>query len=218
MARPQKNNLDYFSHDKDLRNDLKIKALRRKYAHKGYCIYVMMLEHLANCEYLQYEWNELSIELLTSDFDIDATELIEIIEYSIKLKLFDIEFGYIHCPNMLLRHQHVLGDRKSFDPKNSPINKLKRDLLSKSPINSGETQLSESKTGINAHSIVKDSKVQDTKGKDSKVQNSTGKHSTAKNNIVDNFVPLTKLQKEKLTPEELKEYQLQENIFNQLNQ
>jgi hypothetical protein len=158
MARPQKNNLDYFSHDKDMRNDIKIKALRRKYAHKGYSIYVMMLEHLSNCEYLQYEWNDLSIELLTPDFDIDVEELVDIINYTIKLKLFDIDLGYIYCPNMLLRNQHILGERKSFDLNNSPINKLKRDLLSKSPINSGETPLPDSKTEINTHSIVKESK------------------------------------------------------------
>ena len=91
MARPEKNNLDYFSHDCDMRNDIKIKALRRKFGHKGYSIYVMMLEHLGNCEYLQYEWNDLSIELLTPEFDIDSIDLKEIIEYCIFLKLFQID-------------------------------------------------------------------------------------------------------------------------------
>jgi len=168
MARPIKNNLDYFSHDKDMRNDLKIKALRRKFSHKGYSIYVMMLEHLSNCEYLQYEWNELSIELLTSDFDIDNDELMEIIDYSIKLKLFDIEVGYIFCPSMLTRNQHILSERKCFDLNNSPITKLNRDLLSKSPINSGETQLLGSKTEISTHSIVKESKEKNSTVKESK--------------------------------------------------
>ena len=155
-----------------MRNDLKIKALRRKFSHKGYSIYVMMLEHLSNCEYLQYEWNELSIELLTSDFDIDNDELMEIIDYSIKLKLFDIEVGYIFCPSMLTRNQHILSERKCFDLNNSPITKLNRDLLSKSPINSGETQLLGNKTEISTHSIVKESKVKESKEKNSKVKES----------------------------------------------
>ena len=177
MARPQKNNLDYFSHDKDMRNDIKIKALRRKFSHKGYSIYVMMLEHLSNYDYLQFEWNDLNIELLTPDFDIDLNELIDIINYAVKLKLFEIEVGYIYCPNMLLRNQHILSDRKCFDLINSPINKLKRDLLNKSPINSGETPLPDSKTGINTHSIVQESIVQESIVQESIVQESIVKES-----------------------------------------
>ena len=172
MARPQKNNLNYFSHDKEMRNDIKIKALRRKFSHKGYSIYVMMLEHLSNYDYLQFEWNDLNIELLTPDFDIDSNELIEIINYAVKLKLFEIEVGYIYCPNMLLRNQHILSDRKCFDLINSPINKLKRDLLNKSPINTGETPLPDSKTGINTHIILNESKEENSIVKESKEENS----------------------------------------------
>ena len=127
MARPVKNNLEYFSHDKDMRNDLKIKALRRKYSHKGYSIYVMMLEHISNCDYLQYEWSELNIELLTPDFDIDATELIEIIDYCVKLNLFSIHLGYIYSHRFFERNQTVLNSRKDFSLNNSPIMMLKQE-------------------------------------------------------------------------------------------
>ena len=213
MARPQKNNLDYFSHDKDMRNDLKIKALRRKFSHKGYSIYVMMLEHLSNCEYLQYEWNDLSIELLTSDFDIDTDELMEIIDYSIKLKLFDIEVGYLFCPSMLTRNQHILSERKCFDLNNSPITKLKGDLLSKSPINSGETQFLGSKTEISTHSIVKESKVKDNKEKESKEENSKVEERIEKNTTVND--KLLRIMKDAITEgmiaeEEIKNWKLKD--------
>jgi len=131
MARPVKNNLEYFSHDKDMRNDLRIKALRRKYSHKGYSIYVMMLEHLANCDYLQYEWSELSIELLTPDFDVDSADLVEIIDYCIKLKLFEIELGWIFSQKFYERNQAVLVGRKDFNLVNSPLSQLKANQLSK---------------------------------------------------------------------------------------
>ncbi len=130
MARPQKNNLDYFSHDCDMRNDLKIKALRRKFGHKGYSIYVMMLEHLGNCDYLQYEWNETTIELLTPDFDVDAVELIEIIEYAVKLKLLQIEEGYIYNQKFYERNSEILNKRKDFNLINSPLSVLKQNKLS----------------------------------------------------------------------------------------
>jgi len=54
MARPKKLNADYFPHDVDRRNDLKIKALRTKFGFKGYACWCMMLEHLGNCNYFEY--------------------------------------------------------------------------------------------------------------------------------------------------------------------
>lgn len=165
MARPIKNNLDYFSHDKDMRNDLKIKALRRKFSHKGYSIYVMMLEHLSDCEYLQYGWDDLSIELLTPDFDIDSNELKEIIDYCVFLKLFQLELGVLYCPTLYQRNSKVLSDRNSFNLNNSPLSKLKQDLLSKSEINYSFPNES-------THSIVKESKVKNNIEKESKEQDS----------------------------------------------
>ena len=35
MARPKKNNAEYFTHDADMRNDVKIKALRRNFPTQG---------------------------------------------------------------------------------------------------------------------------------------------------------------------------------------
>ena len=167
MARPVKNNLEYFSHDKDMRNDLKIKALRRKYSHKGYSIYVMMLEHLSNCEYLQYEWSELNIELLTPDFDIDATELIEIIDYCVKLNLFSIHLGYIYSHRFFERNQTVLNSRKDFSLNNSPIMMLKQNKLLDNGVNPELTM-------VNPELIhrVKESKVKESKQEESKQEES----------------------------------------------
>ena len=82
-----------------MRNDIKIRNLRRKFQHKGYSIYVMMLEHLSNCDYLQYEWNNLSIELLVPDFDIEFEELIEI---PTMMKILEIAGGLkLTDPNLL---------------------------------------------------------------------------------------------------------------------
>ena len=172
MARPQKNNLDYFSHDCDMRNDIKIKALRRKFGHKGYSLYVMMLEHLGKCDYLCYEWTPLNIELLTPDFDVDSAELIEFINYATDvLKLFEIKNNHIVCPNQMLRAEPLFNDRKGFSWENSPIMKFTEDLSSKSEINSviradnTQSKVKESKVkeSILNESIVKESTVQKTK-------------------------------------------------------
>ena len=156
MARPLKQNLDYFSHDVDMRNDIKIKAIRRKFGHLGYSVYCMMLEHLSHCDYFQFEWNELNIELLTPDFDVDTDKLIEIVEYAIKLELFQVQYGWITSTKLLERNLPFLNERKGFTMDNLPIMKLKADLLNKSEINSINPP-------NNTQSKIKESKLNETK-------------------------------------------------------
>lgn len=207
MARPQKNNLDYFSHDKDMRNDLKIKALRRKFSHKGYSIYVMMLEHLSDCEYLQYEWNDLSIELLTPDFDIDTDELKEIMNYCIFLKLFQVEEGIIFSDKFYQRNTDVLNKRKDFSLGNSPLSQLKKNKLSDNLVNS-------TLTIVNSELIhkEKESKVKDNKEKESIVENNKVEDSKV-NQIISKFEFKTKQQKENMSAEELEQYNIQLNLY-----
>lgn len=98
MAR-QKNNdnggADYFSHDIDMRNDIKVKALRRKFGHTGYAVWCFMLEYLTDCTNFEFEYDEVSQELLASDFDVPVAELREIIDYSVKIGLLQHEDGKI---------------------------------------------------------------------------------------------------------------------------
>jgi hypothetical protein len=175
MARPQKNNLDYFSHDCDMRNDLKIKALRRKFAHTGYSIYVMMLEHLGNCNYLQYKWNDLSIELLTPDFDVDGDLLKQIVDYCVFLKLFEIEDGYIYSQKFYDRNNDVLSSRKGFDLNNSPLMELRRNKLPDNPVNKELLGNKLPDNSVNSGLVhkVKESKPEETKQEETIPQQST---------------------------------------------
>ena len=120
MARPTKHNADYFSHDVVMRDDPKIKALRRKYSHTGYSVWNMLLELLTSIEYFEYEWNELNIELLAPDFDIDAENLNEIVNYCIKIKLLQLTNGYLHCDRLTFRlEEGVLLKRKGYCGNNA---------------------------------------------------------------------------------------------------
>jgi len=98
MAR-QKNNdnggADYFSHDIDMRNDIKVKSLRRKFSHTGYAVWCFMLEYLTDCTNFEFDYDEVSQELLASDFDVPVAELREIIDYSVKIGLLQYEDGKI---------------------------------------------------------------------------------------------------------------------------
>ena len=64
MARPRKNNAEYFSHDANMRSDRKIIALRAKYGLEGYAVRCMILETLAGADNFQITFDEMEIELL----------------------------------------------------------------------------------------------------------------------------------------------------------
>jgi soluble cytochrome b562 len=143
-----------------MRNDPKIKALRRKYSHIGYSVWNMILELLTSNEYFEYEWNELNIELLAPDFDIDADELDEIVSYCIKIGLLQITNGYLHCEKLTFRlEETLLLRRKGYDRNNS--------LRSVVNVNNNEVNVN-----INTQSKVKESKLKESKAKDSKAEES----------------------------------------------
>jgi len=112
MARPKKDNADYFSHDADMRNDNRIKAVRRKFKNEGYAVWNMLLEHLTDCNFFEYEYNDLNIELLSGDFDIDPKLLKEMIDYFILLNLLIVEDGYIKSLQLIKRFESLLSKRK----------------------------------------------------------------------------------------------------------
>ena len=112
MARPKKDNADYFSHDADMRNDAKIKALRRKFKVEGYGIWNMILEHLTDTNHFKYEYNDFNLELLAGDFDVDPKLLKEIIEYCILLQLLENKEGYIYSQKLIDRFESLLNKRK----------------------------------------------------------------------------------------------------------
>jgi hypothetical protein len=112
MARPKKNNADYFPHDADMRNDPKIRALRRKFGLDGYAIWNMFLEALTNSDFFEHEWNKMNIELLSGDFEIDPIKLQDILTYCEELKLINIDNESIYCQKLIDRFESVLERRK----------------------------------------------------------------------------------------------------------
>lgn len=169
MARPTKHNVDYFSHDVGMRNDLKNKALRRKFGHTGYSFWNMILEHLGNCEYFEYEWTEFNIELLSADFDIDSDELKEITDYCIKLELLQIYNNFLTCDNLTKRlEETVLVKRKDYSRNNSirmTLDRVNLDLTTQNGVNDGNNTQSKEKESKGEDSILHDTKVECSKVK-----------------------------------------------------
>ncbi|MDP2338041.1 MAG: DUF4373 domain-containing protein [Bacteroidota bacterium] len=111
MARPKKTNASYFSHDTDMRNDLKIKAIRRKFGHTGYSVWNMLLEIITDSDNLELEYNDNQIELISADLDIETTELKAVIEYCIQLKLIVCDNGYLFSNTLKKRLEGMFQKR-----------------------------------------------------------------------------------------------------------
>lgn len=153
MARPKKYNADYFSHDADMRNDPKIRALRSTFGHEGYSIYNMLIEFLTDQDYFKYELNDLNYEILAGDFVIDQFRLKQIIDYLIKLDLFQLNINDNILSNKTLnnRLEQVLSRRK---PQSSGVN-VDRNPQSKVKDSKGEG----SKVDYNIETELLNSKI-----------------------------------------------------------
>lgn len=88
-----KENANYFGHDADMRNDIKVKALRRNYGNNGYAVWCYLLESLTDANGYELEWNTENAELLAADFDVTPDQLIEIVTYCLRLHLLQVENG-----------------------------------------------------------------------------------------------------------------------------
>ena len=183
MARPKKYNADYFSHDCDMRNDVKLRNIRRKFGHEGYSLWNMILEFLGDCDYFEYEWTDMNIELLEPDFDMDADRIKEIVNHMLHLGLLQIKHGYLTCDNFSERLSVTLSQKRpDFSMENSNIMMIERSFRTENSVNSnGNTQ-----------SKVKESKGEDSTLYETKVEYSEVEESGGKKSLEDAFAELTK--------------------------
>lgn len=136
MARPIKDNADYFSHDTSMRDDPKVKALRRKFKHEGYSIWNMLLESITDADNFRFH---IDYDIIGGDYDIDPDRLREIVTYCVQLGLLQsaTETSIIWS--------------KTLDNRMSPL--LSKRKRNRNPAD-GELSTSE-----NPHSKVKESKA-----------------------------------------------------------
>ena len=152
MARPIKNNADYFSHDNDMRDDERIKAVRRKFSHTGYSTWNMLLERLCRAENFKIEYQEDNLDIMAGDFSIEPEQLKEIINYLIFLKLIIQDGKLIFSQTMITRFEGLFKKRKRETDK----------------LSSAITQTNEVIADDNTQSKVNNSKVNESKENKSK--------------------------------------------------
>lgn len=111
MSRPKKNNAEYYTHDADMRNDIKVKALRRRFSHTGYAVWNYLLETLTDNDYFEITWDEINIELLAADYDVSVEELTKIVEYCVKIRLLQLENDVLRSDAHQNRFNELLDNR-----------------------------------------------------------------------------------------------------------
>ncbi len=117
MPRPRKDTVDYFTHDKGMRNDPKVKALRTKFGLKGYALWGMFLETLCDSDKLEFIETEISITLIAGDFGVSDAEMSEFLSFCYRIDLLQTENGKIYSKNLKKRLQQVFDKRENLRKK-----------------------------------------------------------------------------------------------------
>lgn len=95
-----------------MRNDIKVKAMRRKFSHTGYAVWCFLLEALTDSENFEIEFTEVTQELLAADFDVPVEQLREIVDYGVKIGLLQQEDGKIYSNAQKARFAPLLEKRE----------------------------------------------------------------------------------------------------------
>lgn len=164
MARPKKNNAEYFTHDADMRNDVKIKALRRKFSHTGYAVWNYLLETFTDSDFFEVEWEEINIELLAADYDVSVSELTEIVEYCVKIGLLQRAGNKLISKAHQQRFSSLLANRERkriSEGQNASMPNNGGVMASQNPVKTDETDAS---GNPKQHSKGEESKGEEKKG------------------------------------------------------
>ena len=164
MARPRKNDADYFPHDNDMRNNLKVRAVRQRHGLEGYAVWCMLIETLTGRDNFTLEVDELTVEMLAGDYGVPAESLQSMLESFRRLKLINPEPEIIFAPGLLERMEPLMADRqrkREWAERNSWKKPVENpDTGSNRQQKQPENEFSTSKT---PQSKVKESKVKESK-------------------------------------------------------
>lgn len=102
MARPQKNNCEYFPHLTTMRNHRKVKALRNKFGSiLGYAFWAMFLEYLTELDGNEFDFTQIECEMFAAELGVSATEIQSLINFCIDIELlFKDESNFIYSDSL----------------------------------------------------------------------------------------------------------------------
>lgn len=168
-----KDKLRYFSHDVDMRNDLKIRGLRRKFGNDGYAVWCYLLEVLTDTEELCVNFKEMA-DLLSADFDVEREVLTAIVGYCKQVGLLqsegDVIFSARHRERItdVLDKARELSERRSQAGKRGMQKRWGKGNPDNEVITTDNTVITNDNTVITNDNVEKESKGKETKGEETK--------------------------------------------------
>lgn len=161
MARPPKNNCDYFPHDAGMRNHKKVKAIRVKFGMNGYALWSMLLEYLTGSDGNVFPYTDLEFELMSGDFGVSATEIREVVDYCISLEMLFNKGGFVSS--------------ESLDERLAPVYEKRgkaKELSKKQLRDNGKYTTGTPVSPVVTVTEMPQSKVKESKGNETKVKES----------------------------------------------
>jgi hypothetical protein len=162
MARPRKEGMEYFPHDTDARNDLKIRKLRAVFGNDGYTTYFILLENIYRNKTYSIDISDAETMLiLAEECKISEEKLSQIILKCCDLDLF----------NKQLYQENNTLTSEAIKKRTEPIeNKRKKNNES---YNSSKVEVSDAETiaEIEVSDAEKGAESTQSKGKKRKVNN-----------------------------------------------
>lgn len=160
-----KNNADYFSHDSQMRNDVKVRALRKKFGLAGYAVWCFLLELLTDADYFRVQFGAIDRELLAIDFDVEVAEIEAIVAYCCTIGLLVNEEDTLYSPTLIERLGGVLSKRDTIRAKREEHKSAQTDTNLHN-----EEFVEVCGTQIHTNSQCADNKVKESKVKESKIK------------------------------------------------
>ena len=100
MARPLKDNADWYAHQAQMRNNRKVRVLRARFGSDGYATWCMLLECLTEADGFFLGWTPLDRELIAGDFALTLERLEEIVSCCEKIGMLTIRNGTLFSENL----------------------------------------------------------------------------------------------------------------------
>lgn len=124
MARKERNDIDYFPHP--VNHGKKMFYLRDKFNNDGYAVWFMLLEQLgkSNYHYLDLK-DDIQLMYLSSEFKVDESLLIEIINVLVKFNEFD---------NQLWENERILFNEKFIENISDAYKKRNNECVNKNSL------------------------------------------------------------------------------------
>jgi hypothetical protein len=153
-GRPIKNNAEWFSHDANASDDIKIKYLESVFGNDGYAFFFKILEELARAENRELKLNKITMGIMAKKINVSQDRFQEMLERATdsEVDIFRIENNNLFSIGLMKRLQPLdrrrERDREIYEARknNFPTTEMQKPKMEKPISNNGNAKPNKPKT------------------------------------------------------------------------